>query len=174
MRPTRTIDWLRRAEIRLFKTGHQFENRSLPSFSSSRFNLLLADNPEAGRGSLASPSAGETIQKNPRLPKAVTPQNQQQQLPRSNTEQRPPIARESFPVTSRSSKEPRAPKQSLRSHRRNTNQTTCSETQASEISEKTRVKPCGMQRSSANLYMNASNKYVFILTELEIDLNAEK
>ncbi len=26
---------------------------------------LLADNPEAGRGSLASPSAGETIQKHP-------------------------------------------------------------------------------------------------------------
>ncbi len=70
----------------------------------------------------------QTIQKNPRLRKAVTPQNQQQQLPRSNTEQRPPIARESFPVTSRSSDiateetrtKPRAPRQRIGYFRENT------------------------------------------------------
>ncbi len=66
-----------------------------------------------------SPHHRLTIQKNPRLCKAVIPQNQQQQLPRSNTKQRPPIARESFPVMSRSRNKateetrtkPRAPKQ---------------------------------------------------------------
>ncbi len=44
--PQGQFDWFSRTEIRLFKTGHQFENRSLPALAplpSSRFNLRADD-----------------------------------------------------------------------------------------------------------------------------------
>ncbi len=144
--PQEQFDWFSRrgcAEIRLLKTGHQFENRSLSRLVSHRSSTCSEASASSGRAGHRLNIAGRSDHRKQFFKATITTPASRSTSSAFQQRNQDRQSHVGFPVSSRSSnkaigdfhenaKEPLAPKQKPRRFPSNTR------------------KPCGTERSSAN------------------------